>query len=262
MTNRRDFLKQSSLIAWGLSVPTFLGRTALAAKPARAVGAKDTILVVVQMTGGNDGLNTVIPFNDPEYAKLRPTIGIPATQVKKLNDQVGLHPSMDGLAGLLQDHALCVVQGVGYPNPSQSHFRSMDIWQAASTAENLTEGWIGKALKDVQHRRLSRGPRQRIGPAGPERLAESGAVDHLARGFPASRWPRPAAADQKNQAKIIEGAAKVPTSQPGLLDFVQNTALNTYASSQAARRKSARTTSQNRHTRKRRSPIDSSLPRN
>src|SRR5205814_3629701 len=98
---------------------------------------------------GNDGMNTVIPFKDAEYAKLRPTLKIPTAQVKKLNDDVGLHPSLDGLAGLYQDNALCVVQGVGYPNPNQSHFRSMDIWQAASNANELNEGWIGRALKHV-----------------------------------------------------------------------------------------------------------------
>ena len=80
---------------------------------------------------------------------------MPADQVKKVNDSIGLHPSLDGLAELLEDKALCVVQGVGYPNPSQSHFRSMDIWQAASTAETLTEGWLGKALKTMQRRRRS-----------------------------------------------------------------------------------------------------------
>src|SRR5690242_5861054 len=146
---RRDFLKTSGLVAWGLSVPTFLGRTALAAGRAGQPGVKDTILVVVQLTGGNDGLNTVIPFADPEYPKLRPTLKIGKDQVKKVNDSIGLHPAMDGMAKLLEDSALCVVQGVGYPNPSQSHFRSMDIWQAASTADSFTEGWIGKALKTV-----------------------------------------------------------------------------------------------------------------
>src|SRR5262245_57786760 len=146
---RREFLKTSSLVALGSTVPAFLGRTALAAPSAGKPGARETILVVVQLTGGNDGLNTVIPFKDPEYIKLRPTLKIPAAQVKKLNDDLGLHPSLDGLAGLHQDGALCVVQGVGYPNPNQSHFRSMDIWQAASQAENLTEGWVGKALKGM-----------------------------------------------------------------------------------------------------------------
>src|SRR6516165_1872904 len=149
-TNRRQFLKGSlavgGLIAWGLNVPAFLSRTALAARPSDKPGAKDTILVVVELTGGNDGLNTVIPFKDPEYAKLRPTLKQPEGQIKKINDELGLHPSMAGLAELLEDNALCVVQGVGYPNPTQSHFRSMDIWQAASAADTLTEGWIGKAL--------------------------------------------------------------------------------------------------------------------
>src|SRR5579885_3630177 len=135
MTSRRDFLKTSTLLGFGATVPTFLGRTALAAPTAGTPGAKDTVLVVVQFTGGNDGLNTVIPFKDPEYAKLRPTIGVKPDAVKKVNDSIGLHPAMGDLAGLLEDHALCVVQGVGYPNPSQSHFRSMDIWPAASTAE-------------------------------------------------------------------------------------------------------------------------------
>src|SRR5262245_952920 len=114
MFNRRAFLKSSSMVAWGLSVPGFVSRTAFAAPTAEKAGAKDTILVVVQLTGGNDGVNTVIPFNDPDYAKLRPTLKIPATQVRKINDSIGLHPAMTGLAELLEQEALCVVQGVGY----------------------------------------------------------------------------------------------------------------------------------------------------
>src|SRR6185437_13954183 len=134
-SNRRDFLKSSlagaGLVSWGLGAPGFLNRTAAAALSADKPGARDTILVVIELTGGNDGLNTVIPFKDPEYAKLRPTLRQPQVQIKKINDQLGLHPSMRGLADLLQDNALCIVQGVGYPNPNQSHFRSMDIWQTA-----------------------------------------------------------------------------------------------------------------------------------
>lgn len=114
MTNRRDFLRVSSLVGLGATVPTFLARTALAAPEASKPGAKDTILVVVQLTGGNDGLNTVIPFKDELYAKYRPTIKIPVEQVKKVNDSIGLHPSLSGLAELLEDKALCVVQGLGF----------------------------------------------------------------------------------------------------------------------------------------------------
>src|SRR6516162_684356 len=153
--NRRDFLKSSlagaGLVSWGLSAPGFLSRTAAAAPAAGKPGARDTILVVIELTGGNDGLNTVIPFKDPEYAKLRPTLRQPEAQIKKINDHLGLHPSMTGLAELLQDNALCVVQGVGYPNPDQSHFRSMDIWQSASLKEEVSEGWLGKALRGLPH---------------------------------------------------------------------------------------------------------------
>src|SRR5262249_24132429 len=94
---RRAFLQASvtsgSLVSLGLTVPSFLSRTALAAPSADKPGAKETILVVIQLTGGNDGLNTVIPFGDELYAKYRPTLKIAKSQVKKLDDQVGLHPS-------------------------------------------------------------------------------------------------------------------------------------------------------------------------
>jgi uncharacterized protein (DUF1501 family) len=230
-TNRRDFLKSSSLVAWGLTVPGFLGRTAYAAPTADKNGAKDTILVVVQLTGGNDGLNTVVPYADAEYPKLRPTLKIAANQVKKINDAVGLHPSMDALAGLLEDQSLCVVQGVGYPNPSQSHFRSMDIWQGASTAETLTEGWIGKAMK-----KLPSVPAFHLaGNNESSPLAVTGApvrvpsitslADFQLKTTAADR------SDARDQRSIIEGAAKPMSDKPGLLDFVQRTALNTYASS-------------------------------
>src|SRR5262249_31085824 len=140
-TDRRDFLKaglaSAGVVTWGLSVPAFLSRTGAAAPPAHAKGARDTLLVVVELTGGNDGLNTVVPFKDPLSANLRPTLKLAPAQLKKLNADLGLHPALAGLAELYQDKALCLVQGVGYPNPSQSHFRSMDIWQAGSTAEKL-----------------------------------------------------------------------------------------------------------------------------
>jgi uncharacterized protein (DUF1501 family) len=233
-TNRRRFLQGSlaagGLIAWGLNVPAFLSRTAFAAPTSDKPGAKDTILVVIELTGGNDGLNTVIPFKDPEYAKLRPTLKQPEGQIKKFNDDLGLHPSMTGLADLLQDNALSVVQGVGYPNPTQSHFRSMDIWQAASDADTLTEGWIGKALKGLPntpsfHLKTDneKAPLAMAGaPAAVPSIAtladfqlQMGAAD---------------SADKKNQREVIEGAVKSPDGK-GLLDFVQRTAADTYASS-------------------------------
>jgi uncharacterized protein (DUF1501 family) len=224
MTNRRDFLKVSSLVGLGATVPTFLARTALAAPDASNPGAKDTILVVVQLTGGNDGLNTVIPYKDDLYASYRPTIKVPADRVKKVNDSIGLHPSLDGLAGLLEDKALCVVQGVGYPNPSQSHFRSMDIWQAASTAESLTEGWVGRALKAMNTPAFHVAGNNETAPlaltGSPARVPSITSIEDFQLKL----------ADKAGKA-VIEDAAKT-AGKPGLLEFVQKTALNTYASSQ------------------------------
>lgn len=242
---RRDFLKTSSLVALGSSVPMFLNRTALAAPPVGKPGAKETILVVVQLTGGNDGLNTVIPFKNEEYAKLRPTLKITADKVKKLNDDLGLHPSMEGLAGLYQDQVMCVVQGVGYPNPTQSHFRSMDIWQAANMAETLTEGWIGRALKHLPNppsfHVADKNESSPLAMSGaPARVPSITALEDFQL-----RTAAASGADKKEQRAVIEGAvmpgAPRPAAQkggntdmakPGLLDFVQRTANNTYASSQ------------------------------
>jgi uncharacterized protein (DUF1501 family) len=234
--NRRNFLKSTAtaggLVAWGLNVPGFLSRTAWAAPMADKPGAKDTILVVVELTGGNDGLNTVIPFKDPEYVKLRPTLQQPDSQVKKLNDDIALHPSMAGLAELLQDNALCVVQGVGYPNPSQSHFRSMDIWQAGSTAEQLTEGWIGRALKQkaltgVGSFHIKANEKAPLAVAGaPVSVPSIASLEDFQLQMTAA-----SGADKKDQREIIEGAAKATSTGTALLDFVHRTAANTYASS-------------------------------
>lgn len=235
MTDRRDFLKTSTLLGFGATVPSFLGKTALAAPAPGKPGSKDTILVVVQLTGGNDGLNTVIPYTDPEYAKLRPTIGIKKDEVKKLNDDFGLHPAMGDLAKLFEDRAVCVVQGVGYPNPNQSHFRSMDIWQAASTAETVNEGWLGKALKQQAI------PGFHIPVPGNETapLALNGAPARVPSILTLAdfqlKMTAANASDKQSQKKLIESVANntMPaTSQTNMLDFVRRTATNTYASSQ------------------------------
>jgi uncharacterized protein (DUF1501 family) len=232
---RRDFLKTSaatgSLVSWGLTVPAFLSRTAVAAPPAEKRGAKDTILVVVEMTGGNDGLNTVIPFADQEYEKLRPTLKVAKSQVKKLDDHVGLHPSMGAFADLFQDHSLCVVQGVGYPNPSQSHFRSMDIWQAGSLDETLTEGWIGKALKTSSpalafHLADNKNSSPLALAGAPVRAPSITSLEDFQLRTTASSGP-----DRKQQRALIEAAASFKSGSPGLLDFVKRTAVNTYESS-------------------------------
>jgi uncharacterized protein (DUF1501 family) len=235
MSTRRDFIKTSALLGFGATVPTFLGKTAFAAPQAGKPGAKDTILVVVQLTGGNDGLNTVVPFADAEYAKLRPTIGVKKDEVKRLTDSLGLHPAMGEFARLYEDKALCVVQGVGYPNPDQSHFRSMDIWHAASTDKTLTEGWIGKAFKQkaVPGFHLADSAKE-VAPlaltGAPARVPSITSLEDFQLKTTAAD-----AADKAKQKKLIEetasgGAGRGTEEKPDLLDFVRRTAVTTYAS--------------------------------
>jgi uncharacterized protein (DUF1501 family) len=149
-SNRREFLKTtrgtSAVISIGAAVPEFLCRAADAAP-----SDKETILVVVQLSGGNDGLNTVIPFKDPAYRSSRPTLAVPATDVLTINDSLGFHPEVRGFADLLEDNKLAIVQGVGYDNPNRSHFESMDIWHTCQRKdETRTTGWLGRYLDATQ----------------------------------------------------------------------------------------------------------------
>ena len=120
-------------------VPTSLASTGSAA-------ATDRVLVVLQLAGGNDGLNTVVPFRNDDYHRARPRLGIAADNALKLTDQFGLHPAATGLKRLYDDGLLAVVHGVGYPNPNRSHFVSTDIWETADPQRRARTGWIGRYL--------------------------------------------------------------------------------------------------------------------
>jgi uncharacterized protein (DUF1501 family) len=138
-------LSAAPLISVGTgTLPVFLSRTARAAE-APAKGEK--ILVVIQLLGGNDGLNTVVPHKIDGYARGRRGLRIPAGGLVKLSDEIGLHPSLKPMEKALENNRLAVVQGVGYPNPDRSHFRSMDIWESARLDPNdLATGWLGRAM--------------------------------------------------------------------------------------------------------------------
>ena len=126
-------------------VPAFLSHT----QPGRNLWSSRSgkVLVVVQLAGGNDGLNTVIPFEDATYYQLRPTLGIAKNEVLKINELTGLHPAMAPLEKLYREGGVSIVNNVGYPNPDRSHFRSMDIWHTASdSSEYWNTGWLGRYL--------------------------------------------------------------------------------------------------------------------
>ncbi len=151
MSSRRDFLKTgfrgASLIALSPTVPRFVAGTALAAPS----DPDARVLVVIQLDGGNDGINTVVPYRDEGYAKHRNVLRLPANKLIKVVDGIGLHPSLNEAANLLESGWLSIVPGVGYPNASKSHFRSMAVWQTArlDPEEHQGPGWIGRVGDEV-----------------------------------------------------------------------------------------------------------------
>jgi uncharacterized protein (DUF1501 family) len=152
MKTRRDFLRSTVLgasAAW--TVPMFIDRTFgqlhegardLAVQP--VTGKDGTILVVLQLAGGNDGLNTLVPFGDDAYHRARPRLAKKPKDIIKLNDHLGLNAAMPFLSSLFNEGDLGIVQGVGYPNPNRSHFVSTSIWETADTTNRSSTGWLGR----------------------------------------------------------------------------------------------------------------------
>jgi uncharacterized protein (DUF1501 family) len=233
---RRDVLHLggSALLSCGAGVPLFLANsaTALANNPKRQRGR---VLVIVQLDGGNDGLNTVVPFRDDTYRRLRPTLAVPANQVLRLNDDLGFHPSLTGFKRLYDDRKLAVVQSVGYPNPNRSHFESMAIWHTARLDPNRgTPGWLARCLdrgfsgsrRDAAALHVSplllpqalRGGMQHVpGLSLPEQLRRRLGM------------PEPDAAAQR---AALDQIAQRQHGVPGsLLQFVERTTVVSYASS-------------------------------
>jgi uncharacterized protein (DUF1501 family) len=229
MLSRRNFLKTSSLLATSPLIPAFIERTARAA-PA----GKDPILVVLEMTGGNDGLNTVIPFKDPSYARLRPTLAIPANQVVKVNQDLGLHPALQQMGQLLQQQKLAIVQGVGYPNPDRSHFESMDRWQCGEIAAKPSgTGWLAKSVPDLAKGKGGGVPVMHVGS---EKLpvacrGTTQGVFTLNQDQPFEmKLGKPGSADEKARKQLLADVAGGSAADDNLQSFVQRRHLQTYTS--------------------------------
>jgi uncharacterized protein (DUF1501 family) len=160
LLSRRSFLNRgATLVAAGWAVPSFIAETARlldagdAGVPTAHAAAGKKILVIVQLAGGNDGMNMVIPYADPAYAAARPTIAIPTAQVLPLNGSVGLHPNFTRLKARFDKGQMAVVNGVSYPNPNRSHFRGTDIWESAVPDRLEAKGWIGRYLENCNCQR-------------------------------------------------------------------------------------------------------------
>ncbi|HSO75012.1 MAG TPA: DUF1501 domain-containing protein, partial [Blastocatellia bacterium] len=147
--SRRDFLR-AGMYGLGITagLPLFLQHVSVAQAAGVLAGMEEKhpnrLLVVLELSGGNDGLNTVVPFTDDAYYKARPTLAVKANDALKLNDQFGLHPACTSFESLFKDGKLAIVHGCGYPNPNLSHFTAMDWWHTAAPHGNEPYGWLGR----------------------------------------------------------------------------------------------------------------------
>ena len=148
--DRRTLLRRGCMAASAAVFPSW-GAAGLFRAPgsARRVASGDTILVVIQLGGGNDGLNTVVPIADSAYRAARPRIGLTPEQTLSVDSSTGLHPSLSHLHGYLGEGKLAIVQGVGYPRPDLSHFRSTDVWESGVAERVELTGWLGRALDSI-----------------------------------------------------------------------------------------------------------------
>jgi uncharacterized protein (DUF1501 family) len=165
--NRREFLTRVGAAGVAILAPS----AALAGPRADY----SNLLILIELKGGNDGLNTVIPFGSPEYYSLRPRLAISRDQALQLDSTTGLHPAMEPLMASWRTRELAVVQGIGYPNPNLSHFRSLEIWDtAANSSEYLNEGWLARAFAQAPPTRAFAADGIIVGGAEPGPMAGSG----------------------------------------------------------------------------------------
>jgi uncharacterized protein (DUF1501 family) len=236
--SRRDFLQagvgSSTLLACGLSVPTFLARTANALAAGSAQGGR--VLVVLQLDGGNDGLNTVVPYGDDSYRKHRPHLQLAKNQVRRIDDRMGLHPALTGLEQLLQKGQLAIVQSVGYPNPNRSHFESMAIWHGGRLhADANRPGWLARALDEGLGRPAADAPALHVSS---ELLPHAlyGGQHQVPSLLDLGRFRRrlgmPDGAGAAAQRAALDQVAALDRGSPGsLLQFVQRSTVLSYSSS-------------------------------
>jgi uncharacterized protein (DUF1501 family) len=239
--NRRDVLRAgltgSSLVALGAAtVPAFLGRTAARASVLTDRGER--VLVVVQLLGGNDGLNTVVPHKDPGYDRARRVLRLNSGQLVTVSPEIGLHPGLGGFGKLLEAGRLAIVQGVGYPNPDRSHFRSMEIWETARVDNGpgaLETGWLGRVIdRPVGTQATEAVPALSLGGAGLPLALKSRQRPALSvQGLEQFRLKlsEPAQARQA-EAAALAGVARGDGPCDPVLDFVRRSTLVAYQSSQ------------------------------
>jgi len=192
----------------------------------------DRILVVIQLSGGNDGLNTVVPYRDELYAKARPKLGIPTSQVIKLNDDLGLHPSLRAIENQFSEDRFSIIQGVGYPSPNRSHFESMDIWHSCHPKKDRSQsGWLGRWLTEQSTNATSDSPAIHLGSEPlPLACQERGVQVPSLASLEQMRLKAKLEAGQDKQMQQATGSNSPETGS--LLDFVSTSTVSALQVSQ------------------------------
>jgi uncharacterized protein (DUF1501 family) len=189
---------------------------------------KDPVLVVLQLSGGNDGINTVIPYNDPLYFDNRPNVRIQQDQVLPINDYIGLNPAMGPIKKLYDEGKVAIIQGVGYPNPSRSHFRSMDIWHTCEPDKVGDEGWLGRTIRDLDPNKENVLTGVNFGRGLPRALAVAGVpVASVGNLETYGVLTGIEAEDQRDKALDVFSRVYAPMVGKGpVLDYLANTGLD------------------------------------
>ena len=173
MLNRRSFLKRSALaMVASAAMPAIFRRgvAAAAQSGSRSAASGRKVLIVVQLKGGNDGLNSIVPYTNGTYYDLRGELAIAQDQVLPMNNEVGLHPNLAALAPFWDTGKFAVVEGVGYPSPNYSHFVSMDYWETAVPTGGGTTGWLGRYLEQLDTATIGAVPAMNVGRSLPPEL--------------------------------------------------------------------------------------------
>ncbi|MFO0865034.1 MAG: DUF1501 domain-containing protein [Gemmataceae bacterium] len=233
--DRRQFSRLIGYSALAASVPAFVQKTGavFAGNARRDIpplnGLRDNhVLVLIQLAGGNDGLNTVVPYGDDAYYRSRPKIAIEASKVLRLNDHLGLHPELIELHRLHRDGRFAVVTNVGYPNPNRSHFRSMDIWETASPADRIwRSGWLGRYFDSAC--------RQVPGSMLGLRIGDQEALSFKGETNRAATFSNPSLLQSRATGRValaMEEMSRIEETRISALDFIQRTGSDTRGISQ------------------------------
>ena len=248
VTTRRDFLQSGlTMLAAGMTVPAFINKTAygigdpfLTSLVQKPTGIDGKILVVIQLSGGNDGLSSVVPYADDAYHRVRPAIRHAPDDVLKLTDYVGLNAQMAPLKELFDNGQMAIVQGVGYPNPNRSHFSSMDIWHTANPNEEaIRSGWLGRYF-DAQcsgtdpktGKAKEADPQMGISIGEANRIAMQG-EQVMPLSFESPRDYQYRGRDRETFEKLnkTDGHVDEASTEAGELDFLTRTAMDAQVSS-------------------------------